>query len=134
MLQKTKRTWYDTILFKPKLRTYRKFKTMYGDDYVMKYMSRRQRAMFSQFRAGILPLHIETGRWRGTPLEERLCNVCNQNVIEDEMHFLCICPMYANRRHTMYNSANASNPGFERMAIDQKFFYLMQFEWKSVSQ
>ncbi len=62
MLKKTTRTWYDTILFKPKLRTYREFKTISPDDYVMKYVSRRQRAMFAQFRAGILPLHIETGR------------------------------------------------------------------------
>ena len=73
MLRKTTRTWFDTILFKPKLRTCRKFKTIYDpDDYVMKYMSRRQRAVFAQFRAGILSLHIETGRWRGTPLDERL--------------------------------------------------------------
>ncbi len=44
--------------------------------------------------------------------------------------------MYANRRHTtsMYNSANESDPDFEGMFIDQKFIYLMQFEWKSVSQ
>ncbi len=39
--------------------------------------------------------------------------------------------MYANRRHTLYNAANDD---FERITIDQKFVYLMQFEWKSVSQ
>ncbi len=93
----------------------------YGpDDHVIKYMPRCQRAVLAQFRAGILPLHTETGSWRGTPLEDCLCTVCNQNVIEDQMHFLCICAMYANRRHTMYNSANKSNPDFERMPIDQK--------------
>ncbi len=37
MLQKTKRTWHDTILSKPKLRTYRKVKTMPGPDDFRQY-------------------------------------------------------------------------------------------------
>ncbi len=45
-----------------------------------------------------------------------------------------MCSTCANRRHVMYNSANESNPDYQRMYIDQKFVYFMQFEWESVSQ
>ncbi len=38
-LYKTKRTWIGIFLFKPRLRTYRTFKTMYGpDDHMIKYV------------------------------------------------------------------------------------------------
>ena len=75
-----------------------------------------------------------TSNMNTTTLKDRLCNLCNQRVIEDEMDFLCTCPMYANRRHAVYHSTNESNPDFERISIDQMFAYLIQIEWKTVFQ
>ncbi len=34
---------------------------------------RKERSILAQIRFGILPLHIKTGRFRGTALEERTC-------------------------------------------------------------
>ena len=31
-----------------------------------------------------LPLNIETGRFRNQPIEQRICNLCEVNEIEDE--------------------------------------------------
>ncbi len=54
--------WKIESLNKPKLRTYVKFKTCFKmEDYVMLFMSRRERSYLAQLRCGILPLHIETG-------------------------------------------------------------------------
>ncbi len=33
--------------------------------------------MLAQIRFGTLPQHIETGRLRGTALEEETCEICN---------------------------------------------------------
>ncbi len=55
---------------------------------------------------GVLPLAIETGRFKSIPLEERVCVLCNINVIEDEMHMLCTCTLYQHLRIEMYTNIN----------------------------
>ena len=39
---------------------------------------------FGQFRSGILPLRIETGRWKNESIEGRVCLVCEENIVKDE--------------------------------------------------
>ena len=41
------------------------------------------RSLFAQFRAGILPLKIETGRYRNVSLPDRLCTLCDDSEVED---------------------------------------------------
>ena len=39
---------------------------------------------------GVLPIiKIETGRFVNLALEDTVCEVCNLNEIEDELHFIC---------------------------------------------
>ncbi len=43
-------------------------------------------------RFGIVLLKIETGcRYERLPVEQRVCDVCDSNNVEDEMHFLISC-------------------------------------------
>ena len=86
----------------PKLRTYIMFKYIFEPvTYIIKCMSRRLRSRMSQFRTGILPLEIETGRYvpifdrnlrknRNRTANERLCKLCRLNDIENEYHFLFV--------------------------------------------
>ena len=46
----------------------------------------------AQIRCGIPPIRIETGRFCNLPVENRPCEICNQNKVEDEFHFLMECP------------------------------------------
>ncbi len=81
--------WNFFLPNKPKLKTYISFKEQYcTEDYVKLCIPRKERSMLAQIRFGILPLHIETGRFRGTALEERTCQICNSQSIEDEFHFI----------------------------------------------
>ena len=83
----------------PKLRTYVNL-SITGQDkaYIYKPLSFIQRKSLAKFRLGVLPLRIETGRYEYPKLAEnqRLCQICGQNVIENEMHFCftvqCIQP------------------------------------------
>ncbi len=91
--------WCGTIIvFKSKSRTYvnfnRNFKT---EDHAFAYILKYQLSL-SQFRAGTLPLHIKTGRWINTSLEETLCSRCVHQCIEDKFNFLCVCRLYQNER------------------------------------
>ena len=55
--------WKGTIDKLPKLRTFILFKNVYRPEpYIKMKISRRRRSLISQFRFGILPLEVETGR------------------------------------------------------------------------
>ncbi len=80
--------WKDLLTSKAKLHTYMKFKdNIYTEQYVQYCSFRKRRSFLAQFQLGILPLHIETGRFRNMKSIEQLCFICNTNVIEDEQHF-----------------------------------------------
>ena len=71
-----------------KLRTYRTFKTEIGCElYLRTLKSPAQRRAFSQFRCGVAPLRIETGRYERLPVHERTCPMCN-TYVETEEHVL----------------------------------------------
>ena len=80
--------WPNKVLHTPKLRTYVQFKTAYQtEEYIKLNLNRSERSILAQFRCGVLPLRIETGRFVGEKPEERLCTFCGLRVPEDETHF-----------------------------------------------
>lgn len=67
--------------------------------------SKRTRSLISQLRCGVLPIILETGRYHREPLEIRLCQFCDKNVVhvETEEHFVIECPAYDNERAKLLN-------------------------------
>ena len=47
------------------------------------------------------------------PVEERVCKKCNNNAVEDKIHFLCECPMYDDLRK-LYVNFDSKNPPIDR--------------------
>ena len=91
--------WKKAILHKPKLRFYRTFKkSQQLENYVKFNLTGAQRSFMAQLRFGILPIQVETGRFRNVKLEERICTLCQLNEVEEEYHFLFQCPTYVNLR------------------------------------
>ncbi len=84
--------WWTSAIDMPKLRT---FQEIYNEQnykgIVYSRLSRRQRSLVVKFKTGILPLGIETGRFNDTPIENRLCCICDDALLEDEYHFLLYC-------------------------------------------
>ena len=54
-------------------------------------LERRKRSLLVKLKAGVFPIHIETGRYQGTKRELRVCHACDKGKIEDERHFLFRC-------------------------------------------
>ena len=54
----------------------------------------------TRFRCSSHNLEIEVGRYRYNRVERynRLCKVCNMQMVEDECHFLLVCPTFADLR------------------------------------
>ena len=138
-------SWLNDCNNKPKLRTYILFKEIYkAETYTKLFLSRRQRSLIAKLRAGILPLRIETGRYqnikdtetgrfRKLHIEERLCQICNNDVVEDEIHFICNCPSYTDQRERLYREVTSKNELFNLMSDQEKFVYIMKNEVKVLS-
>ena len=119
--------WQRGLLMKPKLRFYRLFKTVLQVENYAKYnLTASQRSFMAQLRLGILPLHIETGRFRNTKIEDRLCTVCNLNVVENEMHFLFECPCYAKLRQQWLQNIRKSCNNFDNLDNSEKLSLIFE--------
>lgn len=120
--------WQSSLSNYPKLRTYITFKdTFCIEPYVCTNMNRKYRSVLAQLRSGILPLEVETGRWRGVEIEGRICKLCEDDCIEDEAHFLLNCRFYADERNTFFDQCiRTVINNFDSVDIDSKFKFLMQ--------
>ena len=59
--------------------------------------NRREWSMMAQFRSEILPLEIETGRYRNVQADERDCLNC-RTLVETELQISLVCPLYDEAR------------------------------------
>ena len=111
-----------------KLRTYRKFKKEYCTEaYVKTLMPLKHRSALAKFRCGVAPLKIETGRYgmNRLPANERLCEFCENNEVEDEFHVVMICNFYDDIRHNPLQYVSTEVNNFDMMTDNDKFNFLM---------
>ena len=85
----------------------------------------RHRRAFASLRCGVAPLRIETGRHCGLAVDERLCQLCQDGSIEDEMHFLINCSSHTHIRDILFNHVLNRDPTFLDLSDTEKFITLM---------
>ena len=118
--------WSNNVGFKPKLRNYTKFKQDINmEEYLVK-STRYQRSLLAQLRLGILPLQVEVGRYYRKPLNERICLLCNDQVVEDECHFLCYCKLYKTEREKFLIDTKTNISITQVLPPDELFITLMK--------
>lgn len=61
---------------------------------------------FMRFRCGSHKLAIATGRWDKCPRDQRICQKCTTDEVEDEYHFIFRCPAYESLRVSMHAKYN----------------------------
>ena len=104
-------------------------------------MLRSHRSLLAQLRTGILPLRLETGRFqnirdentghfRKLKVEERVCTLCNLNCIEDEIHFVLVCPKYAQIRSPLLDLLLQKYDHFVDLSNLDKLSFLINYEFK----
>ena len=107
------------------LRTYVNFKQTFGTgNYLYRYIPEHRRALLTQLRLWVLPLEIETGRYKDVPPEERLCQLCGEQV-EDKIHFICKCSIYTEHRRFLYLTASEIDQNFNLFHIYEQFTFLL---------
>ena len=90
------------------------------------------RSLLAEFRAGILPLSIEVDRYRNIPLEKHLCTLCDDNVVEDEIHFLCSCKLYKEAIDILFVHVAMVCDDFYRIDVLDTFVFMMSNMQKEV--
>ena len=106
-------------------------------------MSKYKRSLMAQFLTGILPLKIETGRFkkirdtssgklRCLNSQERICEMCTLNEPEDEIHFLCSCTLYISFRKPLFDEAIKFNVELQSLSNNNKFIWLINNIWREV--
>ena len=60
--------------------------------------NKKFRIVLSKFRLSSLDLAAERGRYDDKNRNDRICKLCNGSLIENEYHFLLVCPLYRELR------------------------------------
>ena len=66
-----------------------------------------------------------TGRYDNVPRNERICNFCNCNKIEDETHFLLDCPAYSQVRGIFFSKIEFKLPLLRLLPRETLLSHLM---------
>ncbi|KAK6188539.1 hypothetical protein SNE40_004697 [Patella caerulea] len=79
---------------------YYNIKNSYNMENYLCTLNKDESGALSKFRLSAHKLEIEKGRYCKPfiPRNERLCENCNLQLVEDEKHFLLYCPFYDNSR------------------------------------
>ena len=102
-----------------KLRTYATFKTNIGmERYLTEIKQVTHRTQMTKLRISDHNLLIETGRYQGLRREERLCPFC-KNCVENETHFLIICPTYEGIRSNIFSEIIGENEDFTHYSAEE---------------
>ncbi len=72
-------------------------------------------------RCGVLPIRIETWRFKGEDVGERICIYCNMGEVEDELHFVIHCPKYQHLRENVIRYVEQYNTNFLTMNVNEQF-------------
>ncbi len=88
------------------------------------FINKRQRSAFARFRCGVAPIRLETERYENLPEEQRLCPMCDSQVIESEIHVLTKCNLYIDLRTDLFHRASSVNNDFNNFTDTQKFIFL----------
>ena len=78
-------------------------------------ISKSLRSALTRLRISAHDLNIERGRYVGIDRRDRLCNCCNMSVIEDEYHFLLVCPLYRELRMRYFPKYFCNWPNIDKL-------------------
>ncbi len=69
-------------------------------------------------------IQIEVGRWTNKNVEDRLCLVCNEGLVEDYQHFIFHCNYYNSKRCDIFAHMSKSVPNFMDLTEMKSYIFL----------
>ena len=126
LLDQYYQSWYASITDSEKLHIYRSIKTEFVLEEYLLYNTNVK--LLSHLRFGILKLNVETGRYYNINREDRLCKCCSMKNVENEYHFMLVCPAYRQIRLKYFTKYYCSWPSMNKLyallkSKSEKFIY-----------
>ena len=117
-----------------KLSVYKNVKYSFDiEPYLMKITGPFIRKSVTLLRLSAHNLYVETGRYSKVKREDRICQLCESNEIEDEVHFLIDCDFYNNIRQKYVNNI-LQNYCNNRGKLDQLIYLLTSSHDETIEQ
>lgn len=125
-----KQSWYNDIANSRAITLYKYYKLSFDFEHYLNILPKKLRMALSQLRLSSHQLRIETGRYAQNRVdrEQRICTLCNKSDIEDEYHFVLVCPVYSHLRQKYIR------PFYFKRPSVHKFTLLMQTKQQGVLQ
>ena len=102
--------WKQNLNTNHKLITYNTIKSKFEyEKYLDTILDIRHRITLTKLRISAHKLEIERGRYLNVPRNNRTCIICDLNTLENEFHFLCICPRLTQLRNQLYKKLEHLN-------------------------
>ena len=121
------RFWGESISTSSKAISFNKYKTnICLDAYLFRTLNPKHRIALSRVRLSNHPLWIEKGR-HVKPIidkEKRFCDLCKTE-IEDEQHFLLICPLYNPKILILENACRKGCSRYDSLNNEQKIIFII---------
>ena len=96
--------WKHKLQNSSKLSFLASFKTEFKlEEYLTFVKNSSHRRLLCQFRTSSHKLSIESGRYQNISRQQRLCEYCNSNEVEDEHHFSISCKYYEQQRNDFHD-------------------------------
>jgi len=134
-------TWHISLNSVSKLSLYRSIKTAYGHEHYLNILNvRKYRHAYAQLRSVFYELEIEKGRYNNTPIADRLCKICNLDQVENELHFILICPMFDDLRRRYIVIDSISTPTVDNFYVlmsnrnEQVVKHLASYKYNSLQR
>ena len=119
--------WREKMNNRPGLRLYRLFKHEFRcETYLQNIKNTNFRKMFTRLRTSSHFLEIERGRYVNKNECDRLCAVCG--VVENEFHFIMVCPVYNDLRYEFLHKINNMFPFLQQYSLYEQFLFFMGFD------
>ena len=112
-----KQNWYFNINNSSRLSQYSLFKHDFKmEKYLTCNLDTKYVTILTKFRLYSNNLNIETGRYDNTDRNSRHCRQCNMGMIEDQYHFLLVCPKYRHLRQRFFKPYYCKWPTVEKFS------------------
>jgi hypothetical protein len=106
LIDQFKQTWYAGLQETNKGRIYSSFKSNLEFEPYFKVLTPHEYINMFKFRTANHRFPVETGRYDGTPFQDRLCNLCNNNSVGCERHYLLECSFFNRERQNCISTLN----------------------------
>lgn len=98
-------SWYASINNSNRLQMYSRYKHMFQFEKYLDFITEKKfKIALTKFRLSSHDLAIERGRYENISRNERICRNCHLNTVENEYHFLLVCPLYRDLRQKYFKN------------------------------